>query len=118
MNLVDWQVATATATRLVPPGPRLPLAEAVAVVDDLRGLALTAEEHVRDYTGLLAGVDAPPAPVSVVDRPGWIRSHVDGFQALVDPLLETVLAERRASLGPVASAIGPRATGAEVGALL
>src|SRR3954452_14086412 len=119
MNLVDWQVATATATRLVPPGPRLPLAEAVAVVGALRGLAVTADDHVRRYTGLLADrPDAEPAPVTVVDRPGWVRSNVEGFRTLVDPLLDAVMAERLASMGPVATAIGPRATGAEVGALL
>ncbi|MDQ1705875.1 MAG: hypothetical protein QOF18_2241 [Frankiaceae bacterium] len=119
MQLIDWRVATATATRLVPPGPRLPLADAIATVDDLRELAAQADGHVRAYTGLAAepGV-VSAAPVSVVDRPGWVRSNVEGFRGLLDPLLDTLAAGRDAPFGPIASAIGPKATGAEVGALL
>ena len=116
MQLVDWRVATATATRLVPPGPRLPLADAVGVVDDLRVLAVEAEAHVRTYTGLHASGE--PVPVTVVDRPGWIRANIDGFRTLLDPLLDELTAKRVASLGPVASSLGRRATGAEVGVLL
>jgi coenzyme F420 biosynthesis associated uncharacterized protein len=116
MQLVDWQVAAATATRLVPPGPRLPLEQAVATVEDLRALASEADAHVARLTQLSAAKDA--APVTVVDRPGWIRSNVDGFRDLLDPVLETLTSNRATSLGPVASAVGPRVTGAEVGGLL
>jgi coenzyme F420 biosynthesis associated uncharacterized protein len=116
VQLVDWSVATATAIRLVPPGPRLDLADAVETVDDLRRLAIEADGHVAAHTGLPgAGADEP---VTVVDRPGWIRSNVAGFADLVDPLLDTVLANRGRSLGPVMTAVGSRATGAEVGVLL
>lgn len=116
VQLVDWSVATATATRLVPPGPRLDLADAVAIVDDLRRLAAEADAHVSAHTGLPGAGDAEP--VAVVDRPGWIRSNVAGFADLVDPLLDTVLAGKSRSLGPVMTAVGSRATGAEVGVLL
>src|SRR5437764_12179065 len=116
MQLVDWRVATATATTLVPPGPRLPLDQAVATVEDLRGLAVEADRHVRSFTLLDPPVDA--SSVVVVDRPGWIRSNVEGFRTLLDPMLDTLAASRKVTLGPVVGAIGPRATGAEVGALL
>src|SRR4051812_5764449 len=116
MQLVDWGVATATATRLVPPGPRLPLDEAIATVENLRALAVDADRHVRAYTRLDPPGDSPP--VTVVDRPGWITSNVDGFRTLLDPLLESLAANRKMTLGPVVGAVGPRATGAEVGALL
>jgi coenzyme F420 biosynthesis associated uncharacterized protein len=116
MQLLDWGFATATATRLVPPGPRLPLAEAVATVDDLRTLAEEADAHVRAFTALDPPGDIPP--IAVVDRPEWIRSNVAGFEHLLDPLLETLTAKRLTGFGPVASVVGPRATGAEVGALL
>src|SRR5437764_348481 len=116
MQLVDWDFATATATRLVPPGPRLDLAEATATVDDLRRLATEAEQHVCAYTGLPAGEDG--VGFAVVDRPGWIRSNVAGFADLVDPLLDSVMTKKLHSVGPVMSMIGPRATGVEVGALL
>src|SRR3954447_3505474 len=116
MQFVDWGVATATATRLVPPGPRLELAEATAIVDDLRRLATEAEQHVSSYTGLPAGEEG--VGFAVVDRPGWVRSNVEGFADLGDPLLDTVLSKKLHSFGPVMSMIGPRATGFEVGALL
>jgi coenzyme F420 biosynthesis associated uncharacterized protein len=117
MQLVDWQVATATATRLVPPGPRLPLDDAVATVADLRELASEADAHVARLTQL-ASASGSTAPVAVVDRPGWIRSNVAGFQELLDPLFDSLTEKRSAPLGPVASVVGPRVTGAEVGALL
>jgi coenzyme F420 biosynthesis associated uncharacterized protein len=117
MQLVDWQVAAATATRLVPPGPRLALDDAVATVAELRSLAAEADVHVAGFTGL-TGAGAGVAPVAVVDRPGWIRSNIDGFQDLLDPLLDSLSSTRSASLGPITSGIGPRVTGAEVGALL
>ena len=116
MQLVDWDLATATATRLVPPGPRLELAEAVATVEDLRQRAAEAEAHVSAYTGLPAGAEG--VGFAVVDRPGWIRSNAASFAELVDPLLDTVLAKRAEALGPVMTVVGPRATGLEVGALL
>src|SRR3954469_13032579 len=99
MQLVDWKVATATATRLVPPGPRLPLAEAVATVDQLRALAAEAETHVATYAELTAAIESS-APIAVVDRPAWIRSNVDGFRDLLDPLLDTLSSSRSTSFGP------------------
>ena len=116
MQLVDWEFATATATRLVPPGPRLDLAEATATVEDLRRLATEAEQHVAAYTGLPAGEEG--VGFAVVDRPGWIKSNVVGFADLVEPLLDTVVSSRMKNVGPVMSVVGPRATALEVGGLL
>src|SRR5947209_9326660 len=116
MQLVDWGTATATATRLVPPGPRMDLTEAVATVEDLRWLAVEAEQHVRAFTGLAGGEVGQG--VVVVDRPGWVRSNIEGFASLVDPLLDSVLGSRARTIGPVMSFVGPRAAGVEVGALL
>src|SRR5437764_10119555 len=115
MQLVDWDTATATATRLAPPGPRMDLTDAVETVEQLKAAAAQAEQHVTAYTGLPGGAGGA---IAVVDRPGWIRSNVAGFRDLVDPLLDSVLSSRGKSVGPVMSAIGPRATGIEVGALL
>ena len=97
MQLVDWELAAATATRLVPPGPRLPIDEARAIVEELRELAVEADGHVVSFTGLTPAGDMT-APVAVVDRPGWIRSNVDGFRELLDPLLDTITASRSTSL--------------------
>ena len=116
-DLIDWDVAVATAIRLVRPGPRVSFEEAAAVVTDLRELAAQAEEHVRRYTGL--GVEREHDPVSVVDRPGWIRANADGFRVLLAPLTAK-LGERRkdAPLSGVVTAVGARVTGAQVGIIL
>jgi coenzyme F420 biosynthesis associated uncharacterized protein len=116
-RVVDWQLAAATATRLVPPGPKIPLADAVAVVGDLRGKADRADEHVAAVTGL--DTAAQSATTVVVDRPAWIRANVDSFQLLADPLIEALMDKRglKAPSQAVAS-VGSKATGIEVGLLL
>src|SRR4051812_50010912 len=91
MQLVDWDIATATATRLAPPGPRIELADAVATVEELRRSAAEAERHVTAYTGLPSGGD-DGVSIVVVDRPRWVRSNVAGFRDLLGPLLGSGLA--------------------------
>lgn len=78
---IDWDTATATARRLVRPGPVVSREEAAATVQRLRGLAVTAEDHVRDLTGLDDG--APPRPADVVDRFGWIDAAAGGLQVML-----------------------------------
>lgn len=78
---VDWGLAIATGTRLVPAGPAVSPAEAAAEVARLREGARVSEDHVRSLTGLGAGLPVPEA--DVVDRPGWIHSAVDGIAALL-----------------------------------
>jgi coenzyme F420 biosynthesis associated uncharacterized protein len=115
MSLVDWRLAAATGTRLVPPGPDIGLADAVATVADLRRTADRADEHVASVTGL----DAAPATATtvVVDRPDWIRANVESFQVLADPIIDSLL-DKRGKPGAVTTAIGSRAAGIEVGVLL
>ena len=55
-NPVDWGVAVATAQRLVKPGPAVPMEEAERAVAQLRGATDHAETHVRELTGLGAGL--------------------------------------------------------------
>jgi coenzyme F420 biosynthesis associated uncharacterized protein len=82
---VDWDLAVSTATRLVRPGPVVPRAEADVAVGRLRELAIDAEVHVRDLTGLGHGL--PLRAGEVVDRPGWVRAAVQGLSALTDGAL-------------------------------
>ncbi|TWP51387.1 zinc-dependent metalloprotease [Lentzea tibetensis] len=82
---VDWELAAATAVRLVRPGPQIPRDEADHVVGRLRELATSAEVHVRDLTGLGQGL--PLLPGEVVDRPAWVRAAVQGLEALTAPAL-------------------------------
>jgi coenzyme F420 biosynthesis associated uncharacterized protein len=117
VQLVDWRLAAAIGTTLVPPGPKIGLADAVATVESLRRSADEADRHVAEITGLDSATGT--ATTVVVDRPDWIRANVESFQVLADPIIESLLA--RTSVSPpsgfVASA-GSRAAGAEVGMLL
>jgi coenzyme F420 biosynthesis associated uncharacterized protein len=110
-DLVDWDLAVATGTRLVRPGPQIPPAQARAAVEQLRAFAVEARGHVREYTGL----DAPAAdaPVAVVDRPAWVRSNIAGLRHLIEPLAETL---RDKGLPAPLQAAGARITGLEAGA--
>ncbi|MCX2970765.1 zinc-dependent metalloprotease [Streptomyces sp. TRM70308] len=117
--MVDWNLAVATATRLVRPGPEVSRDEARAIVAELRRHALAAEEHVRSYTGLTPPDAAADTPVLVVDRPGWIKANVAGFRQLLSPLLEKVRERRGAAPGgAVLGAVGGKLAGVEVGMLL
>jgi coenzyme F420 biosynthesis associated uncharacterized protein len=116
-DLVDWNLAVATASRITRPGPEVSRDQARAVVAELRRHARASEEHVRSYTGLRGG--RTDTPVLVVDRAGWVRANAAGFQVLLQPLM-TKVKERRATVpgGAALSAVGSKITGVEVGMLL
>src|SRR5690348_11371514 len=122
-EMVDWNLAVATATRLVRPGPEVSRDEARAVVSELRRHAKSSEEHVRSFTRMY-GTGGPEAhehatPVLVVDRPGWIKANVAGFREVLRPLLDKMQARRSAFPGgALLGAVGGKVTGIEVGALL
>ncbi|GAA2036175.1 zinc-dependent metalloprotease [Pseudokineococcus marinus] len=127
-QLVDWELAVRVAGRLAPPGPQVTRAEADRAVSQLRRLAERATGHVAETTGL----DVPPdTGAVVVDRTGWARANAAAFRALLEaPVVRARDARRekderdgrrRREDGPGAAAavaLGRRATGAEVGALL
>ncbi|MFF0790667.1 zinc-dependent metalloprotease [Streptomyces spiralis] len=117
-GMVDWNLAVATATRLVRPGPEVSRDEARAIVAELRRHAKASEEHVRGFTRL--GTDEThDTPVLVVDRPGWVRANVAGFRELLKPLLDKMQARRGSSPGGVVlGAVGGKVTGVELGMLL
>ncbi|MFD5080384.1 zinc-dependent metalloprotease [Streptomyces sp. NPDC058371] len=117
-EMVDWNLAVATATRLVRPGPEVSRDEARAVVAELRRHAKASEEHVRGFTRMGEN-GVHDTPVLVVDRPGWVRANVAGFRELLKPLLDK-MQERRGSTpgGAVFGAVGGKVTGVELGMLL
>ncbi|MEE1942573.1 zinc-dependent metalloprotease [Streptomyces sp. TRM 70361] len=119
VEMVDWNLAVATATRLVKPGPEVSRDEAREAVAELRRHAAASEEHVRGFTRLAPADGAGDTPVLVVDRPGWIRANVAGFRELLTPLLGK-MQERRAGGpgGAVLGVVGGKVTGVEVGMLL
>ncbi|MFD7429465.1 zinc-dependent metalloprotease [Streptomyces sp. NPDC059814] len=119
-GMVDWNLAVATATRLVRPGPEISREEAREVVAELRRHAKAAEEHVRAFTRMIPeGTEPEDTPVLVVDRAGWIKANVAGFRELLRPLLDK-MEERRGggAGGAVLGAVGSKVTGVEVGMLL
>ncbi|MFD8776099.1 zinc-dependent metalloprotease [Streptomyces sp. NPDC059916] len=117
-GMVDWNLAVATATRLVRPGPEVTRDEARAIVAELRRHAKASEGHVRGFTRM-STEEAHDTPVLVVDRPGWVRANVAGFRELLKPLLDK-MDERRGSGpgGAVLGAVGGKVTGVELGMLL
>ncbi len=121
VDLVNWEFAVSTASRLVPAGPKVTPAEAREAVSALRRLAGEAEGHVRSFTQLDS--DARHDPVAVVDRIGWVTANVGGFRILLEPLLTKLAAQRSMRRpdglsGAVVGAVGSRVTGAQMGAVL
>jgi coenzyme F420 biosynthesis associated uncharacterized protein len=78
------------------PGPEVPREEAERVVEQLREVTGPAEAHVRELTGLGAGL--PLLPGDVVDRRGWVSAAADGLAALTDGALPTGASR---AIGPV-----------------
>ncbi|EST38989.1 hypothetical protein N566_04485 [Streptomycetaceae bacterium MP113-05] len=121
VQMVDWNLAVTTATRLVRPGPEISREEAREVVAELRRHAVASEEHVRRFTRMQppsANGDAADAPVLVVDRASWVRANVAGFRELLAPLLVRMRERRAGPGGAVLGAVGGKVTGVEVGMLL
>ncbi|MFB7369170.1 zinc-dependent metalloprotease [Streptomyces sp. NPDC056222] len=119
-EMVDWNLAVATATRLLRPGPEVSRDEAREVVAELRRHAKASEEHVRAFTRMIPeGHEPRDTPVLVVDRAGWVRANVAGFRELLSPLLDK-MQERRSNTpgGTVLGTVGGKVTGVELGMLL
>ena len=117
-SLVDWDLAGRTARRLSSPGPETSRAEATAVVEELHRAAATAVAHVEALTGLHPVAGGPEPVVAVVDRPGWVDANTQGMSALLDPLVDALTARQDSRPGPLATAIGSRATGVQAGGVL
>jgi coenzyme F420 biosynthesis associated uncharacterized protein len=116
--MIDWDTAISTGVRFAKQGPQVSLADARAVVAELRGLTAVVQQPVREVTGLTS--QGSVGPVAVVDRPGWIRANVGGFRVVLEPLAEK-LAERGNAVpaaGSVIGTVGSRVTGAQAGLIL
>ena len=115
--MIDWNVATSTAIRWVRPGPQVSLTEARKVVAELREQAAAVAEPVREVTGLPGDDDG--GKVAIVDRPGWIRANITGFEVVLDPLVEHMQDIGAAPpVGSVLTAVGSRVTGMQAGLIL
>jgi coenzyme F420 biosynthesis associated uncharacterized protein len=117
-SMVDWDLAGRTARRLINAGPETTREEAAAVVQELHEAAAIAVAHVEGLTGMRAAPGGPVPEVAVVDRPGWIDANASGMSALLTPLVDALAARQSVRPGPLATAIGSRATGVQAGGLL
>jgi coenzyme F420 biosynthesis associated uncharacterized protein len=116
--MIDWDLAISTGVRFARQGPQVSLADARAVVAELRGLTAVVQQPVREVTGLAS--QGAAGPVAVVDRPGWIRANVGGFRVVLEPLAEK-LSERSSAVpaaGSVLGSVGSRVTGVQAGLIL
>jgi coenzyme F420 biosynthesis associated uncharacterized protein len=112
-SAVDYDLAVATAKRLAPAPPQISWSEATEVVTELRGLAVRAEEHVREVTGLVPPMD--PEEAVVVDRPGWAAVNVRSFQTVLEPLSEKL---RDKQPSAAAAAVTAKIGGVQMGTVL
>ncbi|GAB3442986.1 zinc-dependent metalloprotease [Actinophytocola sediminis] len=103
---VDWGIAVATAHRLIKPGPVVPMEEANRTVEQLREVTGVAETHVRELTGLGAGLPLPQG--EVVDRRGWVAAAAEGLEALTEGALPTT-GSNKAVGGVLAGSAGVQA---------
>lgn len=110
---IDYDLAVATARRLAPAPPAVTPAEADAIVAELRGLAVGAEEHVRAVTGLVPPGDVLEA--TVVDRGGWAAANVDGFRVILEPLTRKLEENKPNAL---AAGVTAKVAGVQMGSVL
>src|SRR5882757_1860506 len=88
--LIDWELARATATRLVASPPATSPAEAEQVVAALHRFADESVGHVAALTGLAS--PHPGRPTVVVDRAGWLDINIESFALNLKPLLDKMAA--------------------------
>ncbi|MDO5698174.1 MAG: zinc-dependent metalloprotease [Dermatophilus congolensis] len=115
--MIDWSLATRTADRLVPPGPRIPADEARAAVAELREASRRATVLVTETSRLEAPAD-DRGPL-VVNRRGWVEANAASFSQLFDPVVER-LTHRPGKPVPsrIAQKVSGKVTGAEIGTLM
>lgn len=114
VQLVDWELAAATAATLGKTGPRVTYDEAAEVVADLRLLTEEAAGHVAAFTGLHSQVGQPG--VRVVDRRDWAAVNIDGLRRVITPLVHRLTGDKQPS--PFVEAVGSRMTGVQAGTVL
>jgi coenzyme F420 biosynthesis associated uncharacterized protein len=113
-QLVDWDLAAATARTLGKGGPDVSLAEATEVVAELRALTDEAAGHVREFTRLTPQIGHPA--VRVVDRADWAAVNIAGLRQVITPLTSKLTKGREP--GGLTAMIGPRVTGVQAGTVL
>ncbi len=113
-QLVDWDLALATARTLGKGGPSISLTEAAEVVAELRHLTDDAAGHVMEFTGMHPTLGHHS--VRVVDRGDWAAVNIDGLRTVITPLATRLTGGREP--GGLTKLIGSRLTGVQAGTVL
>ncbi|GAB2652088.1 zinc-dependent metalloprotease [Saccharopolyspora gloriosae] len=108
---LDWDLAAATAGRLMQTGPEVSRSEAAHAVRELRRASVAAETHVRELTGL--GLDLPVLEGDVVDRTEWVRAAARGLSELTGIALNS-----RSTGSDLLGGLGVRGAGVQAGLVL
>jgi coenzyme F420 biosynthesis associated uncharacterized protein len=112
-RLVDWQTASMVGARIGGAGVNLTDVERARLDEDFAESVPEAEDLVVGFTGLKPS--GYRARAWVMSRPEWIDANLRGFQRVLEPLAERVLA--RGSGGP-AVAVRRKGLGLQVGILM
>ncbi len=109
---IDWDMAHRVALRFSRRQPFTDSAMQADLESSYMVATAQAEKHVAAETGLISSFG--PARAVVTDRPGWIDANLASFQRLLRPLTDRFEAEEASRW----QAVGSKASGAQLGALL
>jgi coenzyme F420 biosynthesis associated uncharacterized protein len=111
-ELVDWDLAAATGSRLAPSGPDDDRAGVESAVRQLRRASERAVQPVADVTGLDAPFEAHRSVV--VGRRDWVRSNVVQLRTATEPVADVLGGHGHG----VFRALGARTSALQMGAVL
>lgn len=111
-RLLDWRTASGVGRRLTGAAPPLSGVDRARLGEDFAEVVEEAESLVGGFTGLSVGGSRSRAWVQ--SRAEWIDANLRGFQRVLDPFAERILA--RHPSGPLAAA-RRKVLGAQVGVL-
>jgi coenzyme F420 biosynthesis associated uncharacterized protein len=111
-RLVDWGAASAIGSRIAGTGNSLSAVDRAGLAEDFAEVVGEAQSLVSDYTGL--EVRGYPARAWVQTRAEWIDANLRGFQRVLDPFADRILARRPEG---AMAAVRRKLLGAQVGAL-
>lgn len=112
-KLVDWRTASRVGGQVSGAGPRLSAIERAQLLEDFSVVVPEGEAIVEGFTGLSPGTYA--SRPWVMTRQQWLDANLRGFERILEPFAQKVLAGRED--GSSAS-VRRHVLGAQVGALL
>lgn len=117
-QLINWDLAAASAAKLTSAGPQVSPEEIAEAVAELRAAADASIGYVHQITGLDAAKDLRDSDLLIVDRASWAKANTQSFQALMAPALEHLSRTNKEQLTTAGAALGGTLTGAQFGAIL